>query len=248
MRKKIKISINILFIVGIICIFFPVFKNTITLSSFQSSTVNFTNTIPKLKKNESIRIPTYKDYLENNPNKVGEAIGEIEIPSQNIKLPIFAGLQNNQMLYGVGSMYPERNIKNENIVLLGHHLGVENLLLGKLKNVNLYDSITVTYLGNILEYKIVKKNTILETKLDILENDEKPKLTLITCEKPTITNKRIVAVAELINEEKKQNKQKKTEIKYSKMIRRDIVQYSIIPIFFMLIVLTTGSYIIWRYL
>ncbi|WP_270572570.1 class A sortase, partial [Enterococcus thailandicus] len=163
MRKnKLKIIINLLFIMGVCLISFPIIKNTITIVKIQKTKVVTKEELPVVNPNERIVLPTIESYLTASSKNLGTAIGELNIPSQKIKIPIFAGLNNQQMLFGVGAMYPERNVLKDNLVLLGHHLSMTELLLGNIQNLQVNDKITVTYLTNKIQYRVIKKETVNE--------------------------------------------------------------------------------------
>ncbi|MBO0481694.1 class A sortase [Candidatus Enterococcus courvalinii] len=250
MRKnKLKIIINLLFIMGVCLISFPIIKNTITLVKIQKTKIITKEELPVVKPNERIVLPTIESYLTASSEKIGTAIGELNIPSQKIKIPIFAGLNNQQMLFGVGAMYPERNVLKDNLVLFGHHLSMTELLLGNIQNLQVDDKITVTYLTNKMHYRVIKKKIVNETNLSVLESTNIPQLTLITCDKPELTDKRIVVTAELIDQEEQETLKntKDNVIPNKKILQRSIVKYSLLPIFIIFTALGIGSYVIWRY-
>lgn len=251
MRKnKLKIIINFLFIIGLCLICFPLIKNTVTLVKIQKTVVSITADLPEPKENERIELPTIESYLTASSKTVGSGIGEIMIPSQKIDIPIFAGLNNQQMLFGVGAMYPERDVLNENMVLLGHHLSMTDLLLGNIKDMQVDDLIFVSYLTESLQYRVIETKIIAETDLSVLQNTQTPRLTLITCDKPQRTDKRIVVIAEFVCQEKAGAIQEvKNHITQDKrIVQRSIVKYSLIPILIMIFILVIMSYVIWRYI
>ena len=250
MRKnKLKIIINLLFIMGVCLISFPIIKNTITIVKIQKTKVVTKEELPVVNPNERIVLPTIESYLTASSKNLGTAIGELNIPSQKIKIPIFAGLNNQQMLFGVGAMYPERNVLKDNLVLLGHHLSMTELLLGNIQNLQVNDKITVTYLTNKIQYRVIKKETVNETNLSVLESTNIPQLTLITCDKPELTDKRIVVTAKLVDREEQETLQntKNNVTPNKKILQRSIVKYSLIPLFIMFTALGIGRYVIWRY-
>ncbi|OJG94223.1 hypothetical protein RV17_GL000737 [Enterococcus thailandicus] len=234
---------------GVCLISFPIIKNTITIVKIQKTKVVTKEELPVVNPNERIVLPTIESYLTASSKNLGTAIGELNIPSQKIKIPIFAGLNNQQMLFGVGAMYPERNVLKDNLVLLGHHLSMTELLLGNIQNLQVNDKITVTYLTNKIQYRVIKKETVNETNLSVLESTNIPQLTLITCDKPELTDKRIVVTAKLVDREEQETLQntKNNVTPNKKILQRSIVKYSLIPLFIMFTALGIGSYVIWRY-
>lgn len=235
---------------GVCLISFPIIKNTITIVKIQKTKVVTKEELPVVNPNERIVLPTIESYLTASSKNLGTAIGELNIPSQKIKIPIFAGLNNQQMLFGVGAMYPERNVLKDNLVLLGHHLSMTELLLGNIQNLQVNDKITVTYLTNKIQYRVIKKETVNETNLSVLESTNIPQLTLITCDKPELTDKRIVVTAKLVDREEQETLQntKNNVTPNKKILQRSIVKYSLIPILIMIFILVIMSYVIWRYI
>lgn len=235
---------------GVCLISFPIIKNTITIVKIQKTKVVTKEELPVVNPNERIVLPTIESYLTASSKNLGTAIGELNIPSQKIKIPIFAGLNNQQMLFGVGAMYPERNVLKDNLVLLGHHLSMTELLLGNIKDMQVDDPIFVSYLTESLQYRVIETKIIAETDLSVLQNTQTPRLTLITCDKPQRTDKRIVVTAEFVCQEKAGAIQEvKNHITQDKrIVQRSIVKYSLIPILIMIFILVIMSYVIWRYI
>ncbi|MCD5003498.1 class A sortase [Enterococcus saccharolyticus] len=245
--NKFKWAIHLFFSVGICLLSFPVIKNTITLVKMQQTTVTITTERPSNIVNERINFPTIENYLNMSPEKL-TAVGELMIPTQQIKLPIFAGLNNQQLLVGVGSMYPERDILKDNMVLLGHHLTMKDVLLGNLQQVKVNDPIFVTYLKESLQYQVIEKKIVNEADLSVLENTAEPKLTIITCDKPEMTDKRIVVIAELVKQESNvSRKYAKFGMQDLKTRKRNIAKYSVGPLMIVLLILIFGNYTLWRY-
>ncbi|WP_105956741.1 class A sortase [Apilactobacillus quenuiae] len=117
-----------------------------------------------------------------NKDNENTPIGKISIPSVNIKLPIYLGLANNNLLSGVGTMIKGQKMGLNNYTLAGHHMKDNNLLFGPLSKVNVNHSIYITNGIHIYRYKIKLKKIINEYQTKwINENSKKPVITLITC-------------------------------------------------------------------
>lgn len=259
MRKTdriIKLFITTLLIVGVGFICFPIIKNTVTLVRIQRTTIQQTQVdpdqVPKNESNEKIELPTIGSYWSASTENLRESVGNLSIPSLKLTVPLFRGLHNQEMLFGVGMMFPKRRFNQDNVVILGHHLGMSELLLGNLGKVSLGDYVVIHYLDQVYTYQVAEKEIVKETNLSVIKDTDQPKLTLITCDSPYLTDQRIVVSAnpvalkqvpkQVLQKEQTRLLQKKT------MIRKNIVKYSVIPIIIIIGVLCICIYCIWRYL
>lgn len=148
------------------------------------------------------------------------------------------------MIYGAGSMYPKRNPQKDNLVLLGHHLGVSDLLFGKLKDAQLGDTIYLRYLSNYYAYKIQSKEVVNEADIAVLENTAKPLLTLVTCDRGTQTTGRLVITAKLVADQAKDSiqtkmtKQEKVSHGQKPRLRLSLIWLPLLGIGLLLVLLT----------
>lgn len=126
-------------------------------------------------------------------------IGAIEVPSADIRLPVFSGLKNEELLIGAGTIFPEREPAKNNLVILGHYVGSQHFLFGSLNQVKVGDSVFLNYLGNNYEYKIVEKKVIDERDIQVMQETKTPELTLLTCDSTNATSNRICVKASLVN-------------------------------------------------
>ncbi len=248
-KKKFKILIIFLLITGTIFLCFPIIKNTVTLIKIKNTTISQKQKISDKIPNEPVIYPTMEDYLAVSPEIVGGAAGHLTISAADISTPLFMGLDNQELLFGAGMMYPDRKFETDNVVIIGHHLGIKSLLFGNLENVEAKMPIKVVFLGKIYSYKITSRRIVKEKEVAVLDNTFSPRLTLITCDQPDITDKRIVVTAE--PDGKKEDKDseflKESKEQEQRIIRKNIVKYSAVPIATILIVLLVSSYCIWRF-
>lgn len=209
-KKKLKKSRNwiltlvilIIFYIAVFLIGSPFIKSTVI--NYRSFSYNYkvNDNLPAIiPKMESIVPPTFEEAVKSKVPLDEGVIGSLTIDSVGIELPIFVGVTNQNLLFGAASMYPERDALIDNIVVIGHHLGYQGQLLSPLLNVSNGDQIEMIYLGEKYTYKISSTGIIEETNLSILDNttDDKAILTLITCDKPTETNRRFVVKSRLIS-------------------------------------------------
>lgn len=199
-NSRIKVVLLILLYTGILLICFPILKNSLFVektATIQTKEVKQLSEIQQIPF-DRIEAPTITEIMKSSDTYT--SIGALQIPSIGINLPVFAGLSQEAMLYGAGSMYPERDPKTNNLVLLGHHTGVSDLLFGKLADTKQGDIIYLRYLSQYYAYEIQTKKMVNETQISVLEKTNKPLLTLITCDRGTATEKRLVVTAKPVKD------------------------------------------------
>lgn len=199
-NKGIKAVLLILLYAGILLICFPILKNSLFVektATIQTTEVKQLSEVQQIPF-DRIEAPTITEIMKSSDTYT--SIGALQIPSIGINLPVFAGLSQEAMLYGAGSMYPERDPKRNNLVLLGHHTGVSDLLFGKLTDTKQGDLIYLRYLSQYYAYEIQAKKMVNETQIDVLEKSKQPLLTLVTCDRGTATEKRLVVTAKPVKD------------------------------------------------
>lgn len=202
-NKGIKVVLLLLLYAGVLLICFPILKNSLFVektATIQTTEVKQLSEVQQIPF-ERIEAPTIADIMKSRDDFT--SIGALQIPSIGLNLPIFAGLSQEAMLYGAGSMYPERDPETNNLVLLGHHTGVSDLLFGKLADTKQGDIIYLHYLSQYYAYEIQMKKLVNETQISVLEKSTQPLLTLVTCDRVTATEKRLVVTAKLIKDKRR---------------------------------------------
>lgn len=194
----------VLFYGGVLLISLPFLKSTY----LNYKTVDFeyvvNNELPNvIKKTEEIHPPTVKEAMETEKPAPESVIGQLSIASVDMNIPVFAGITNQNLLFGAVSMYVDRDPLIDNIVILGHHLGYSGKLFSSLLDVKRKDIISIRYLGVDYEYEVSEVGMIPETDLSVLETtkDDKGVITLITCDQANETENRYIVKGRLIEEE-----------------------------------------------
>ncbi|BBM19271.1 class A sortase [Enterococcus avium] len=237
----------ILLYTGVLMVSLPWLKTTIIVAKDSRTSITQVTNLSEVRDIPFKRVdpPTLNQVLLSKPNDQS-AIGEIQIADLNIALPIFAGLDSTQLIYGVGSMYPDRNLKKANLVLLGHHLGAQELLFGNLVNARKGQEIQLSYLGKYYEYVIDQKQVVDEKDLAELAAAEKPQLTLVTCDSPDYTTKRVIVKANLVKQSSDKTKQvmKINETKFLKKKQQINLKRIVLPLFLLVLGLISVTYLI----
>ncbi len=109
-------------------------------------------------------------------------IAGISIPSINLSLPVFKGLDNSALLSGAGTMKPEQRLGEGNYALASHSVQNKTLLFSPLEFISVQQKIYLTDLKNIYTYKVNFKEKVDPTRVEFIDNiPQKKLLTLITC-------------------------------------------------------------------
>ncbi|MBC1342334.1 class A sortase [Listeria welshimeri] len=140
----------------------------------------------------------YKNILKNN------GTGTIEFPALKQELPIIEGTTNNNLKVGATTFHSNQTVERGNFVLLGHNLGRKGVLFSDISKLKKEDTIIVNHkeegVMKSQKYRIIDKKIINYKGTTLLNQTEKQILTLVTCDKPTQTNNRLIIKAEKIKE------------------------------------------------
>jgi len=220
-----KIFARILFIIGLIILIFPFVIRGI--SYFNQSTV-----IYEYKKdisNSSKEEIDHKKYKSNEYNKslldekpkiniadkleisngstydfsnVGEIIGTITIPKINIYLPIYDGVNDDNLQKGVvhleNTSYPNGDSSTHSVIA-GHSGLTKTKMLDDLEKLEIGDTFQINYLNEISSYEVIDKNIVLPTQTDTLQLIPNNTLvTLVTCTPKGINSHRLLVTARKI--------------------------------------------------
>lgn len=109
-------------------------------------------------------------------------IGSIAVPSVDMQLPIVKGVGNAALAVGAGTMKPNQSLGQGNYALAGHYFEEKDILFSPLYKASIGDSVYITDLTNIYEYRLTTKKVIAATDVYVINDiPNKTVLTLITC-------------------------------------------------------------------
>lgn len=127
-------------------------------------------------------------------------IGYIAIPSLNMKLPIFEGLNNANLLYGAGTVKASQQMGERNYLLASHKSYSESLLFTPLLKSSVGDEVYLLDKKSnpyrLYKYVVTEKNVVPPTQSEVMNDTNNPILTLITCNDDQ-GKERLVVKAEL---------------------------------------------------
>lgn len=128
-------------------------------------------------------------------------IGSLYIPMANIKIRILAGMADDNLIVGVGTLTESQRLGEGHYVVLAHSLVNGGGTLGDLPEASIDSLIYTTDFSNIYTYKVTKNLIVHETEVSYIEEstkDQKPLLTLFRCEGDWNTEMRYLVQAELL--------------------------------------------------
>ena len=143
---------------------------------------------------------TTKPEEEEKPIDYSKYLGVLEIPKIHFKRGFYnTDNKYNDIKYNVmflpGSDLPD--VQNGNLILVAHSGTGYNSYFRTLYKLNIGDIASVTYNGNVYNYRIVNIYNVDKVGwVDVIRNESKTCLTLITCTKDD-DNHQTIYVAEL---------------------------------------------------
>ncbi|MBC1937920.1 class A sortase [Listeria grandensis] len=150
---------------------------------------------------KDVQRPTVKAVLaaqKNKEQKEAALVGNIKIASVGLDLDILQGTTTQNLLYGATTIREDQVMGQGNYVLLGHHMKRDSLLFSPLMNVKNGAVIVISDYDKSYRYKVNDIQVVNEDEAHVMEETEDNRLTLITCDKSTETDKRLVITATLI--------------------------------------------------
>lgn len=181
----------LLFIVGIALIFNQPIKNFLLGRSKEHYQVA---TISREQVEEGLAQEATFDFDQVQPvdldaviraqlsGKILPVIGGVAIPSIEVQLPIFKGLDNDALLFGAGTFDPEQKMGEGNYALASHRIEETTILFTRLDEVQLDETVYLTDMENIYTYNVTVSKRIEPTEVEVLDEVEGKKMvTLITC-------------------------------------------------------------------
>lgn len=134
-------------------------------------------------------------------NKWG--VGAVYIPSADIHSKILAGIDNQNLMVGVGTYYQDQQLGKGNYVLLAHNLVQGGGSLGNLPKTTLQQIFYLTDFTKVYEYVAIKNDVVDQNRGDLMAiptDDQTSIVTLIRCEGGLNTSNRAVVQGEFLKE------------------------------------------------
>lgn len=137
---------------------------------------------------ENLDNKTIKEASKHTESLKKQIIGTIEIPSINLKLPLFEGVSKYKLAVGTGTMKPDQKLnKIGNFAIAGHNMHTSrNILFSQVPTMKNGAKIIVHYGKHHATYRMTSIHTITPTDVVRIQDDEAIEqhvrmITLITC-------------------------------------------------------------------
>lgn len=200
----------ILWIVLIISVVLLLFGNQIKGKLIQNQTNKLMDQkVEKVKKTkgtydfQSIKEVSMSDVLKAH-NIKDKPIGKISIPAVDLKLPLFQGLDNEDMTVGACTMKSGQIMGGmNNYAIAGHHMKDPHVLFSPLAKIKVNDKIYLTDTEKVYIYQVSNKMTVNKSDTSVINDVPGERMiTLVTCASgnPGEEN-RIIVQGRLVNTE-----------------------------------------------
>lgn len=207
MRMKWKVFAGLLVFAGLVLIFSPFIKERI-IDYMSGRANNVGLTAEQANKNnqreatfdfDSIQPPSFIDTLTAAGSQEPEAmIGRITVASVGIRLPILKGTTNAYLLIGATTMRPDQEMGEGNYPLAGHHMRQQSLLFGPLLKIKNGAEIVITDMRKDYIYRVTSHRIVSAMAGDVINETKEKQITLITCDRATRTDGRLVVRGKLV--------------------------------------------------
>lgn len=166
------------------------------LAQLRSAAIRYNRTLPDrtdIFSDEYEQSEEYQNLLKTDPS--GQ-MGVIEIPSIDVKLPVYHGVNQDVLAAGIGHM-PSTSIpiggKGTHAVLTGHSGLPSAELFTHLDQVQIGETFELHVLGETLTYQVDQINIVKPWETELLAIDpDQDYVTLVTCTPYGINTERLL--------------------------------------------------------
>ncbi len=208
-----KVFAGILIVIGILLLLSPTIKDLSVVKKVDETVKVVEEYTPEIiKENETNAAEFDFNIVEDisvtgtliNQNKVNLdlIVGQLVVPSINLNIPVFKGINNTNLLAGSATMREDQIMGQGNYPLAGHYVKDKDVLFGSLMDVKEGDIIRLTDKETIYEYETYEVKQVPDTAVYLIDDKEaenmgKPIISLMTCYYSSKTGKRYFVMGEL---------------------------------------------------
>lgn len=219
-RKILKIM---LYIAGFFCIVYPIYSKFLSYKNQTQSIYDYKKELAtmqeeelkeKLEKSEefnkinSTETTVVDNSLGNTENpinaynflKLGEMMGYITIPKINVEIPIYEGINVNNLTKGVAHMENTslpNGAKNTHSVLAGHTGISQAEIFDNIDKLEVGDEFYITFYGTTSKYKVIHTKIVFPDETNEIRVEEgKCLVTLVTCTPKSVNTHRLLVKAQ----------------------------------------------------
>lgn len=219
-RKILKIM---LYIAGFFCIIYPIYSKFLSYKNQTQSIYDYKKELATMQeeelkeklekteefnKNSSTETAVVDNSLGNNENEInaynflelGEMMGYITIPKINVEIPIYEGINVNNLTKGVAHMentsLPNGG-ENTHSVLAGHTGISQAEIFDNIDKLEVGDEFYITFYGTTSKYKVIHTKIVFPDKTNEIRVEEgKCLVTLVTCTPKSVNTHRLLVKAQ----------------------------------------------------
>lgn len=120
-------------------------------------------------------------YGMNEESILDDARGLMRIKSIDLEMVIFDGSTSEHLGKGAATVVPEKQFATDNVGIAGHRALVKGKQFNRLGDVQKKDQIEIVTKEGVFEYEVVQSFIVHKSDISVLDDQEKPFITLITC-------------------------------------------------------------------
>ena len=148
-------------------------------------------------KEETVNeLPSEMDVFKSM-NFKGDPVAFMYIPRTGLKLPIYGTVNNTNLLYGAGEMKDYEELGQGNYSIIGHRMKQEGLLFHDIPRLQHGDIVYVTDMERVFEYRVNDPSVIEESETEVIQDNGKDEITLLTCDIPSEPHNRVMVQGDL---------------------------------------------------
>lgn len=131
---------------------------------------------------EEQQLQAVQQYSKNKQNELLKgARGILTIDKIDMEMVIFEGATPEVLGKGIGMIEPQKRIGEQNIGLAAHRSVTKGKQFNRLGELQQHDEIEVLTEEGTQTYEIVDTFVVHQSEVSVLDDQEEPMLTLITC-------------------------------------------------------------------
>ncbi|SFD43588.1 sortase A [Bacillus sp. 491mf] len=131
-----------------------------------------------------------------------QVIGRMSIPSIGLELPILNGSTERNLLSGATTVKEKQEMGKGNYALAGHNMSKKGVLFSDISKLKKNDKVYLYDSENEYEYAVEQVTEVTPDKWEVVEDQGKNEVTLITCTSVLDNSKRYVVSGNLVQTKK----------------------------------------------
>lgn len=130
---------------------------------------------------DTLAVREYAQRTDEKSELLEGARGILNINKIDLEMVIFDGTSNETLSKGIGMIEPKKEFGVNNIGLAGHRAVAKGKQFNRMNELRVNDEIQVTTQEGTYEFVIVDTFVVHQSEVSVLDDQEEPLLTLVTC-------------------------------------------------------------------